>query len=168
MSVGVNQPNLPEPGASLPPRRNRGMFLGLMAAVFLSGGVVGGGTGMLITQQKFSDCLRHPERMSARMVAMFRSELGLTEDQAKQVDEIVQRHHEQIEAIRSEVRPRFSAEWNSMHEEVKAVLTEEQRTKLEEMRERFRKDMPRSKRDRERKDRNEKNAKETTVEKDDK
>jgi hypothetical protein len=153
---GVEVDNaLPEPSAVVPPRRNRGMFMGLLAAVFVSGGVVGGGAGMLITQQQFSDCLRHPERMPARMMAMFKSELNLTDEQTKQVDEIVCRHHEQIESIRAEVRPRFAAEFNALHDEVNAVLTDAQRAKWEEMRERFRKDMPRSKRDRDRKDKNE-------------
>lgn len=154
MSVDVaDHDPLPQPLPGGPPRRRRGMFIGLLAAVFLSGGVVGGGVGMLVTQEQFSDCLRHPERMPERMMNMFRSELSLTEDQSKKVDEIVRRHHEQIEAIRAEVHPRFSAEFSALHEEVKAVLTEPQRTKWEELRERFRKDFPRSKRDR--KDRDE-------------
>jgi hypothetical protein len=153
---GVEVDNtMPEPSAAGSPRRNWGMFVGLLAAVFVSGGVVGGGAGMLITQQRFSDCLRHPERMPARMMAMFRSELNLTDEQTEQVDEIVCRHHEQIEAIRTDVRPRFSAEFNALHDEVNAVLTDAQRAKWNEMRERFRKDMPRSKRDRDRKDQNE-------------
>lgn len=154
MSVDIAQrDSFPQPLPAGPPRRHRGMFIGLLVAVFLSGGVVGGGVGMLFTQQQFSDCLRHPERMLQRMMSMFRSELNLSDEQAKQVDEIVRRHHEQIEAIRAEVHPRFSAEYSAMHEEVKAVLSEEQRARWDELRERFRKDFPRSKR--ERKDRDE-------------
>ena len=129
------------------------MFIGLLAAVFVSGGVVGGGVGMMVTQQQFSDCLRHPERMPERMMSMFRAELNLTDEQTKRVNDIVREHHEKIESIRAEVRPRFSAEFNAIHEEVSAVLTETQRIKWNEMRERFRKDFPRGKR--ERKDRDE-------------
>jgi hypothetical protein len=137
-----------EPLAAGPPVRHRGMFMGLLAAVFVSGGVVGGGLGMMFTQQQFSDCLRHPERMPERMMGMFRSELKLTDEQTKQVEEIVRRHHEQIEALRAEIRPRFSAEFNAIHTEVSAVLSETQRTTWNEMRERFRKDFPRGKRGR--------------------
>lgn len=138
----AEKPRGPEPLAASPPVRHRGMFLGLLAAVFISGGVVGGGAGMLFMQQKYGDCFRHPERMPDRLLNLFRSELDLDDEQAKKVDEIVRRHHEQIEAIRAEVHPRMSAEFSAIHNEVSAVLTDDQRVRWDELRERFRKNFP--------------------------
>lgn len=155
MSVqAADQTPTPQPLAAGPPARHRGMFTGLLVAVFLSGGVVGGGLGMLITQQQFSDCLRHPERIPDRMMTKFRAELGLTDEQTAQIDEIVRRHHENFEAIRAEVHPRFSAEFAAMSDEMNLVLTEEQQTQWTELRERMRKEFPRFKM-RVRKDRDE-------------
>jgi hypothetical protein len=149
MSAQVaDQQPAPEPLAAGPPRRHRGMFMGLLAAVFVSGGVVGGGLGMMVTQQKFSDCLRHPERMPERMMTKFRGELELTDEQTAKIDEIVRRRHENFEAIRAEVRPRFDAEFTAMSDEINLVLTEDQQAKWKEMRERFRKDFPRGQRGR--------------------
>ncbi len=138
----------PEPLAAGQPVRSRAMFLGLLGAVFLSGGVVGGGVGMLFTQEQFKNCLRYPERMPERILNMFRSELGLSDEQAEKVGEIVRRHHEQIEAVRAEVHPRMSAEFNAIHAEVSAVLNERQRLKWDELRERLRRDFPPPKRER--------------------
>ena len=128
------------------------MFIGLLAAVFLSGGVVGGGVGMLVTQQKFCDYLRHPERMSEKMIVKFRSELGLTDEQTAKIGAIVRQHHDNFEAIRTEVHPRFTAEFTAMGDEINLVLTEAQQLKWKEMREKFRKEFPRGKRERKARD----------------
>jgi hypothetical protein len=142
MQMTDENTRLPEPLAAGPPVRQRGMFLGLLAAVFVSGGIVGGGAGMLFMQQKFGDCFRHPEKMPARLMTIFRSELDLTDQQAMKVDEIVRRHHERIEAIRAEVHPRMASEFNAIHSEVSAILNDDQRTRWDELRERFRKTFP--------------------------
>ena len=153
MSIEVaDRTPAPEPLAAAPPRRHRGMFIGLLGAVFLSGGVVGGGVGMLVTQQKFSDCLRHPERMPEKMITKFRADLGLTDEQTAKIGEIVRRHHENFESIRAEVRPRFAAEFTSMGDEINLVLTESQQVMWKDMREKFRKDFPRGKRERKNRD----------------
>lgn len=139
-AVHVDVVNAQPAPLAVPPTRRRGMFVGLLAAVFLSGGIAGAGIGWMIAQRQFLDDLRHPGRLPDRMTRMVRNELGLSEEQSKKVDEIMHKHHEVIEAIRAETRPRMVAEFNAIGNEVAQVLTEEQKVKWQAMRERFGKD----------------------------
>jgi hypothetical protein len=150
-TVDPNQPNAqPTPqGASAPPRRHRGMLVGLLVLVFLSGGVVGGALGMMLTQQRFSECLRHPERVPERMISMLKTNLHLNDEQSVRVTEIVNQHHTALEAIRAEVHPRFAAEFDAMDQEIKQVLTADQQSEWNELRRRFRRNLTGPRRERE-------------------
>ena len=66
-AVHVDVVNVQPTPLSVPPARRRGMFVGLLVAVFMSGGIAGAGTGWMVAQQQFSDNLRHPERLPGRI-----------------------------------------------------------------------------------------------------
>ena len=63
----------------------------------------------------------------------FRSKLGLTADQAKVVDPILDKMSLDLKAVRSETTRRISAIVKSSYEQIGKELTPEQRAKLEEM-----------------------------------
>jgi len=60
--------------------------------------------------------------------------LDLTDAQRKQVEEILKRRHERINALWSGVRPAVRAEVDATNAEIAKILTPEQRSKFERMR----------------------------------
>ena len=60
--------------------------------------------------------------------------LDLTDAQRKQVEEILQRRRERINAMWSGVRPAVRAELDATNVEISKILTPEQRSKFERMR----------------------------------
>lgn len=63
-------------------------------------------------------------------------QLGLNEEQRKAAHEILERHRPELDAVLRETFPRFREINDRMAEELKAVLTPEQRLQLDELRSR--------------------------------
>ena len=61
------------------------------------------------------------------------SRLALSEDQLKQIHEILRESREQAEGIRRELRPRLEAHLDATRKRIAETLTPEQRTKFEAM-----------------------------------
>ena len=80
--------------------------------------------------------------------------LGLDAAQKEQVDKILKETGSELRALREQVGPKFQAIEDSSRERIRALLTEEQRKKLDEYRESHRGDRGRSPRgpDKDRKD----------------
>lgn len=101
----------------------------LLLCVFLCGGIVGavgGGYGM---RERMIAMIQNPEQVPDRILPRIRAELVLSEDQSRQVEEIVRRRHSAMEAHRAESYPRQLAEFKAMHDEVADLLSTEQREK---------------------------------------
>jgi Spy/CpxP family protein refolding chaperone len=60
-------------------------------------------------------------------------ELGLTTEQRQKVQDIVERHRAELEAILQEAYPKVRAINEQIEKELREVLTPEQRTKLDEL-----------------------------------
>lgn len=73
-------------------------------------------------------------------------ELGLSEEQARQVGQILEETRQEFIQLRNETRPRFDAIRDRSRERIRAVLTPEQQAKYAELMKRF--DQERSQRDR--------------------
>jgi Spy/CpxP family protein refolding chaperone len=101
-------------------------------AIFLAGG----GSGALITWQV---CRRMPvtplppAEIGARLRARFQSRLALTPDQAQKIDPMIDQAMHRVEAIRKETASQVFANVTTLHEQVLAVLTPEQKVKFEEL-----------------------------------
>jgi hypothetical protein len=112
-------------------------------AIFLAGG----GTGSLLTWEV---CQRRvgtppsPTEIGARLRARFQSRLGLTPEQVRKVEPMIEQAMRRVEAIRNETASNVFANVSNLHEQVVTVLTPEQKTKFEEL-ERERRDYLRQK-----------------------
>ncbi len=99
----------------------------MLVSIFVSGAIVGTVGGSMWTRSRIFYMLQHPDQTPDRILPRIKSVLHLSDDQARQVEEIVRRHHLQMESLRAEVYPKQMSEFTAMRSEVAAVLTDEQR-----------------------------------------
>jgi Spy/CpxP family protein refolding chaperone len=110
-------------------KRKLGVYV---LAIFLAGG----GSGALIAWKM---CRRLPvapsptAEIGARLRARFQSRLDLTPDQAQKVDPMIDQAMRQVEAIRQETASHVFANVSNLEEQVRAVLTPEQKVRFEEL-----------------------------------
>jgi len=120
----------------MPPEMNKQWKVILVfACVFLAGGLCGGALTLRLDKRH-----RPPGRPDFRLDLMERlaSDLGLSDAQKEKIRPIVQRTQEETQRLRRENVRDVAALMDRMHADVAAVLTPEQRVKLEELRKRFR------------------------------
>ncbi|PYT82895.1 MAG: hypothetical protein DMG40_04525 [Acidobacteria bacterium] len=101
--------------------------------VFLLGAVVGGMFGYGYAHRSVaaaSASMPEPERR-ARRVEQLTHELGLTSDQAKQLDTILQQWHGQAKAIHEQSDAQFEQLRQKGRDEIRSILTPEQKPKFE-------------------------------------
>ncbi len=112
-----------------PPSRTRMILYGLMLVV--CGAIIGGGIMATVLWERLEHSVRDARRMPERMVDHMREDLGLTEEQARQVEAILARHRDEFEAIRREMEPRIKAHVDQVNAEIGEVLTPPQRRQWE-------------------------------------
>ena len=121
--AGDTLSHCPREQTGLPrPRKRHWRIVLLMLIVFIAGGAVGSAVTIIVVIDRLHDMARHPEEMPRRITARISEKLGLTDEQAKQVQDILeQRQHDMTdlhEALRAQIA---------------AVLTDEQQAGWEEM-----------------------------------
>jgi Spy/CpxP family protein refolding chaperone len=107
--------------------------LGLYVLVIF---LAGGGTGALITCQVWRRtpvAPLPPAEIGARLRARFQSRLDLTPEQVQKIDPLIDQAMRRVEAIRSETANHVFANASNLHEQVRLVLTPEQKVKFEEL-----------------------------------
>jgi hypothetical protein len=120
--------NLPAGGAGPLPRRGpRTWILVLLGMVIVASGVViGAGTTVLLLKDRLAPLPTPGERTAARIADELRGRFDLTEEQARQVREIMARRMDAIEKIHRDAREKMAAEHGKLREEMKAVLSPDQ------------------------------------------
>jgi len=111
--------------------RKAALWVGL---VFLLGAALGGVLGYLFAHRPVSAAnppLSEPERRAKR-VAEFTKELSLTPQQAQQLDGILMQRHAETKAIHDQADVQVEAIRQKGRNEVRAILTAEQKPKFEE------------------------------------
>jgi hypothetical protein len=105
----------------------------LMAALFLSGGVIGAGLAAIAIHGQ-REILLNREKLPDMILLMIQDDLGiqLTPDQMQQVKTILEKRQESLRNLRVEVRPRFDHEYDLLDSQVGAVLDTSQRSKWHE------------------------------------
>jgi Spy/CpxP family protein refolding chaperone len=105
--------------------------------VFIAGGVTG---GFLAAAQarRFMFGPGHHGLVAERMRERLRSELNLTPEQLAKISPVIDRTGAQLEQIRMETTRRVHETFAQAHREMAPSLTDEQRTKLEQLRQRHR------------------------------
>ena len=101
--------------------------------------IAGGATGVFLSATVARHCFMGPahhglvaERMRARLTA----QLKLTPDQVAKISPIIDKAGTQLEQIRRETGRRVHETFADSHHEMSAYLTDEQRAKLEQIRQR--------------------------------
>jgi Spy/CpxP family protein refolding chaperone len=100
----------------------------LLLAIFAAGAFSGAG---MYRWASHAQEPRHPH--PERGPGMIHRELGLSADQEKRVEAIMQKYRPELEAVIRETFPRVKAVHEKMDAEIRTILTDEQRQKFDEM-----------------------------------
>ena len=103
--------------------------------VFVAGGIAGAALGGLYARHLFFD-VHHPRRVGDRMKERLRAELSLTPEQVAKVSPIIDKAGQQLQDVRRSTRNRVREIMAETHREIAVNLSDEQRQKLEQMKER--------------------------------
>ncbi|MDB4951811.1 MAG: hypothetical protein JWM27_4460 [Gemmatimonadetes bacterium] len=114
----------------------------LMLVVWLLGGVAGVALDRLVLRPEppRRRAERHTPESAHRFSRYLAGELGLSGRQEAQVDSILVIRQAQTRALATELHPRFEAVAVQARADVERVLTPEQRTKYQQLRERRKKE----------------------------
>jgi hypothetical protein len=106
--------------------------VGLLAAVFVAGGLAGWGGREAVDRDEHGRGRRGPDAL----VAYLGRELDLNAAQRDSVRAIIARHRPETDALWAQVRPRFDSIKTRMRAEIDAQLTPEQRVRHQQLIER--------------------------------
>lgn len=110
-----------------PPRR---LLLGVVALVFVSGGVIGSGSTLMIVNRRIEENEQHCDaaKVRKRVADELTEKLSLDGEQSAEVDRIMNDHIAAIDRLRREVIfPKMREQFEQMKEQVDAVLDDGQR-----------------------------------------
>jgi|SRR5215510_6444547 len=103
--------------------------------VFVAGVIAGVALGGLYARHLFFE-FHHPGMIGARMKETFRSELHLTPEQMAKISPIIDKTAADLQQVRHDTSRRVGEIWMEAHRQIAANLTDQQRQKLQEMKER--------------------------------
>jgi hypothetical protein len=108
--------------------RSKLAAVGLLAAVFLAGGLAGWGGREAAGHDEYG-----PRRGPDALVGYLSRELALSAAQRDSVRAIIVRHRPETDALWAQVRPRFDSIKTRMRAEIDAQLTPEQRARHQQL-----------------------------------
>jgi hypothetical protein len=111
--------------------RSKLAAVGLLAAVFVAGGLAGWGGHEAAEREDHSP--RGGRGGPDALVSMLSRELALSAPQRDSVRAIIVRHGPEIDSLRARVRPQFDSIKARMRAEIDAQLTPEQRAKHQQL-----------------------------------
>lgn len=115
-----------------PPSRTRTTLIAAFLLVFtFASGVIAG----IVADRLMLRAGHHrvPRFATDAMVHRLDRHLDLTDEQRRQIEEIVRRRHQRINELTSRIRPRVRAEIDQTNDEIARILTPEQREKFDRM-----------------------------------
>lgn len=116
----MTEPLTPQP-------KTKPVLLSLLT--LLSGIVIGVGATLIAVKQEPTE---HRPNFTPRMLEHLMRELKLTDEQTAVVEPIIESHKKQLDELFAEVRPKISAIYDSMNDEIAKVLDDHQKQILEE------------------------------------
>ncbi len=121
------------------PRRRRGWLrLLLYLVIFLSGGIVGTGTTLMIIRKSALFAVHHPGEMPGIIADRMERALDLDDEQKRQILDILHERQEALQDIRRQSQPLVEEQLDLLEEQVAAVLDPEQqenwRSRIEHIR----------------------------------
>lgn len=110
--------------------RSRWVATGLLALAFALGALAGGAATMAADRTSHKSRDRYSPQSFAERLA---SDLGLDAAQQQAVVEAIERHQPVMDSIWAQVREQFSAERQSLRQDIRALLSPEQVQKYNEL-----------------------------------
>jgi hypothetical protein len=110
--------------------RWRMAFFGVI--ILLAGIIIGGASMMIIMPDRLIRPPAGPEFESLRMIPPLRRDLGLTQEQAKKIQPILDNYMQKLRNIRENARTEVEQTLEQMNTEISSVLTEQQKQKWTE------------------------------------
>lgn len=104
----------------------------VLLGVFALGGVTGAAIDGVYRMRSLARQDGKQQNHQAKFEKM-RSELGLSDEQAAQINTIINETRNEFRALRTEARPRYNAIRQKERERIRTVLTPEQQRKFDEM-----------------------------------
>ena len=109
-----------------------------LAVVFLVGAAIGVVFGYSFGHRSYAATVTSPTPMSeperrAKRVAEMTKEIGLTSDQTAKMDEIIRGAHQEMKGIRDGAEKNVDVVREKARNEMRGMLTEEQKPKFEAM-----------------------------------
>ena len=98
----------------------------MLLLIFLSGMIIGGVVGRIVTRQQMLGIFRNQSQISERVLPHVASKLDLSPDQTSQVNSILQRHFATMETTRAESATQLIREFDLMQADVEKILTADQ------------------------------------------
>ncbi len=114
------------PLQTVKPRRRWWVSLLLSLLIFGSGLGIGGVGAALIIRKQLQMLVKHPEEVPAKLTALWKRKLRLTDQQAAQVLGILQQRQRALQEIRSTVQPKVEAELDLLESDMGRVLDDRQ------------------------------------------
>jgi gas vesicle protein len=108
-------------------------LISYLAAIFLAGGVTGATVAVTAGKQMMAEPPRNGHIETRYLKERFQSKLGLTPEQIRSIEPILETMSEQLKNIRGETSKRIAAVVKNSYDQIGKDLTPEQRQKLEEM-----------------------------------
>ncbi len=106
-------------------QRWRMAFFGLV--ILLAGVIIGAASVLVFLRHRPINAPAGPEFISETMIRGLRRQLRLSQEQAEQVESILQKRMQKLHEIRMNARPQIFEQLRLMDEEITAILTEHQR-----------------------------------------
>ena len=103
--------------------------------VFVAGAIAGVALAGTYASHVFFE-FHHPGRVGARMKEQFRAQLSLTPEQDAKISPIIDKTAGDLAQVRHDTGRRVREIWMEAHRQIAVYLTDEQRKKLQEMKER--------------------------------
>jgi hypothetical protein len=106
--------------------------IGYAAAIFVTGGISGGALGVYETKSQLFAPPREQE-MALRLLHRLQARLDLSPDQVAKIRPIIDQAASDLHSIRTETALRINKVFDDSYAQVSAVLTPEQRAKLDQI-----------------------------------
>ena len=106
--------------------------IGYAVAIFVAGGISGGALGVYETKSHLFDPQREQE-VALRWRQHLTEKLGLTPDQVAKINPIIDNGATQLRSIRADTMQRLNKVFEDSYSEISAILTPDQRAKLDQM-----------------------------------
>jgi Spy/CpxP family protein refolding chaperone len=108
-------------------------LISYLAAIFVAGGITGATVAVTATKKLMAEPPRTEHMEAHYLKERFQSKLGLTPEQEKVIEPILEKMSKDLKSIRGETTKRVSAIMKNSCDQIGKELTPEQRQRLEEM-----------------------------------